>query len=111
MARKDEDEVVGAIGLRIANANRHAEVGYWVGKEWWGNGFASEAGTELVRFAFEVLGLHRVMARHFASNPASGRVMQKIGMKQEGTLRQHFLKWGRFEDIVFYGILAGERQP
>ena len=111
IVRKEDDAVAGAIGLRLVTDNRYAELGYWVGREWWSNGYASESAAELVRFAFETLGLNRVMARHFRSNPASGRVMQKIGMIKEGTLRQHFLKWGRFEDLVCYGILAGDPRP
>jgi len=52
--------------------------------------------------------LNRVHARHFKSNPASGRVMQKVGMKYEGCLRQHFKKWGNYEDSEMYGILREE---
>ena len=52
--------------------------------------------------------LHRVVAEHFASNPASGRVMQKLGLTYEGTLRRHFNKWGEFLDVAVYGILEPE---
>lgn len=104
--RREDGNLVGAIGLRIDGQNERAELGYWIGHVYWGNGYATEAGRELVRFAFDTLGLNRVMARHFTSNEASGRVMQKIGMRREGLLRQHYLKWGEFEDVVIYGILA-----
>ncbi len=57
---------------------------------------------------FEVLELHRVFAEHLVRNPASGRVMQKVGMRHEARLRQHINKWGAFEDIDLYGILADE---
>lgn len=109
MERREDAEVVGAIGLRLDGENELAELGYWVGNDYWGNGYATEAGAELLRFGFDTLRLNRVMARHFGSNPASGRVMQKIGMRKEGTLRQHYRKWGEFEDIIFYGILASDR--
>lgn len=109
IVRKEDDEIVGAIGLRFSRESLWAELGYWVGKEWWSRGYASEAAAELVRYAFDVCRLNRVIARHFASNPASGKVMQNVGMKREGTLRQHFMKWGRLEDVVFYGLLAEER--
>jgi ribosomal-protein-alanine N-acetyltransferase len=59
-----------------------------------------------VRYAFEDLGLHRLYAAHFGSNPASGKVMRKIGMSYEGTLREHHKKWGEYEDRVEYGLLA-----
>lgn len=58
--------------------------------------------------AFGTVGLHRVYATHFTRNPASGRVMQKLGMRYEGLLRQHVRKWGVFEDLVLYGIVAAE---
>jgi hypothetical protein len=62
----------------------------------------------MVRYGFEILGLHRLHSNHFGSSPASGRVMQKIGMIREGTRRDHYKKWGEYEDRVEYGLLAGE---
>lgn len=53
----------------------------------------------------------RVYARYLARNPASGRVMQKLHMQYEGTLRQHTKKWEQYEDYVFYGLLKNEWQP
>jgi len=106
MVRKEDRQLVGAIGLTIDRDHLKAELGYWVGRPWWGLGFATEAGRTLVGYGFTGLGLNRIMARHFASNPASGRVMEKIGMSREGVMRQHYLKWGTFEDVVFYGMLA-----
>jgi RimJ/RimL family protein N-acetyltransferase len=100
--------LLGAIGLRCDMEHSRAELGYWLGHPYWGNGYTTEAAAEMLRYAFAVLGLRRVLARHFAINPASGRVMQKIGMTQEGIMRQHFVKWGQPVDVVFYGILADE---
>jgi RimJ/RimL family protein N-acetyltransferase len=111
MEHREQARLVGAVGITIELEQRRGELGYWVGKPWWGNGYATEAARALVGFAFERLGLERVFAHHFASNPASGRVMQKIGMRQEGVLRRHVIKWGRFENIVVYGILAEEFTP
>ena len=82
----------------------------------WATGSACHIGARVIApkrprkccaMHFEDLGLHRMLARHFKRNPASGRVMQKIGMTQEGCMREHFLKWGQYEDIVFYGIASG----
>jgi len=99
-------ELVGAVGLSdLNNRHRHAELGYWVGVPYWGRGYCTEAARRLVRFAFDDLGLHRVIAHHFTRNPASGRVLAKVGMTHEGTLRQHTLKWGVFEDREAWGIL------
>jgi len=64
-----------------------------------------------VRFAFESLDLHRVMGHHLTRNPASGRVMQKIGMTHEGTLRKHVYKLDVFEDVECYGMLREEFPP
>jgi ribosomal-protein-alanine N-acetyltransferase len=109
--RRSDCSLMGAIGLTIDRDNSLAEIGYWIGAPYRGEGYATEAARELVRFAFDTLKLNRVIARHFGSNDASGRVMQKIGMKLEGTLRQQLRKWDVLEDIVVYGILASDRTP
>ena len=71
-------------------------------------GYATEAAQAVLEYGFRKLGLHRVQARHFTKNPASGRVMQKIGMTYEGTLRQSIYRFGRFEDAALYSILRHE---
>lgn len=108
----DTGHLIGNIGLHIAPAaqNARAEIGYWVGVPYWGKGFATEAAHAVLDFAFSRKELRRVAARHFANNPASGRVMKKLGMSYEGLLRQHECKWGEFLDVVCYGILATEWQ-
>jgi len=54
------------------------------------------------------MNLHRVTAYHLARNPASGRVMQKLGMIQEGLLRDHTYRWGKHEDLIAYGLLSSD---
>lgn len=103
-------ELVGAMGLAISPQHLRAGLGYWIGREYWNRGYCTEAARELVQFGFEQLGLQRITGEHLRRNPASGRVMRKIGMRHEGTLRQHVQKWDRLEDIEFYGILKGEMQ-
>jgi [ribosomal protein S5]-alanine N-acetyltransferase len=103
----DDGELVGCMGLRVKD-HGIAEIGYWVGMPFWGRGYATEAGRAVLRYGFQECGLQRIFAGHFARNPASGRVLQKIGMTYEGTLRRHELKWGEYQDLVFYGILAEE---
>ncbi|MEK7952135.1 GNAT family N-acetyltransferase [Luteolibacter soli] len=71
---------VGAIGLRALDEPGVGSAGYWFSPVVWGRGFATEALRELLRFGFEVAGLHRIEARHVIENPASGRVMEKAGM-------------------------------
>ena len=91
--------------------NEKAGLHYWFGVPYWGYGYATEAARELVRHAFQDLGLGRVYADHVARNPASGRVLQKVGMSYEGCLRRDFKKWDRFEDLVLYGMLVEEWGP
>lgn len=62
------------------------ELGYWIGEPYWGNGFAAEAGEAVKSHCFGRLGLRAVLARHFVGNPASGRVMQKLGMRRIGRI-------------------------
>jgi ribosomal-protein-alanine N-acetyltransferase len=103
-----DGRLVAAVGLEMAPPHRRAELGYWVAREDWNRGYASEAAAAVVQFGFRVLRLNRVSAHHYSRNPASGKVLQKIGMRWEGRQRQHVLKWGVFEDIEMYGILAAE---
>ena len=84
------------------------QLGYWIGKPYWNRGYCTEAARAVIKYGFEVLGLNRIYARHFTRNPASGRIMQKIGMKHEGTARQAVKKWDKFEDIEYYGILKSD---
>ena len=99
---------IGGIGMRIEEQHRHAELGYWLGVDYWGQGYATEAGREMIRYGFEQLDLHRIFATHFAHNPASGNVLRKLGMRHEGCQREHLLKWGQFVDSEIYGLLRHE---
>ncbi len=101
-------ELIGAIGLELALSHRRAEIGYWIGRPFWGQGYATEAASAVTRYAFEELDLNRIHAGHFPRNPASGRVLEKIGMRPEGCRRQHVLKWDRFEDLIEYAVLREE---
>jgi [ribosomal protein S5]-alanine N-acetyltransferase len=106
---REDHVLIGAISfMDIRPEHGRAEIGYWIGKPYWGRGYATEAAAAMLDYAFGPLGLNRVMARHFHVNPASGRVMRKIGMRHEGCLRQHFHKWGEVMDEVLYGILRSE---
>lgn len=102
------DGLIGSIGLSLYLDHARGEMGYWIGKPYWGRGYVTEAATEILRVGFEVLGLHRIHAHHMTGNPASGTVLRKLGMRHEGTLHHHTLKWGEFHDIECYGLLADE---
>ena len=103
----DDGQVAGAMGL-VLKGDGIAEIGYWIGVPFWGRGYASEAALEVMRYGFEELGLHRIFAQHFTRNPASGRVLQKIGMVYEGLLRHHLKKWDEYVDVTCYGALREE---
>lgn len=109
IANQQDNNLIGAIGLSsIDHEHEVAEIGYWIAKPFWNQGYCTEAGRAVLKFGFEELGLNRIHARHFKRNPSSGKVMQKMGMILEGCFRQHYKKWGNFEDIVLYGILKHE---
>lgn len=100
--------LAGAISLMIKREHRRAELGYWIALDRWGRGYATESSQRIIDFGFEVLGLHRIEARHFLRNPASGRVMLKLGMRKEGVERDWAIKWDRFETLALYSILEPE---
>ena len=101
---------IGGIGLRVDDQHKNAELGYWLGVPYWGQDYATEASRRMLRFGFEDLQLHRIYASHFSHNPASGRILRKLGMRYEGCQREHLLKWDRFVDSELYGILRREWQ-
>jgi [ribosomal protein S5]-alanine N-acetyltransferase len=103
---KATQQFIGSVGLReIDQEHSQAEMGFWVAVEAWGKGYATEASSAVLRFGFIELQLNRVYAHHMVRNPASGRVLEKIGMKREGLLRQRVRKWTVFEDVILLAIL------
>jgi len=109
ITRHTDGVLLGAVSLMEVSArHRQAELGYWLGVPFWNQGYMTEAAAELIGYGFSELGLHKITAAHFARNPASGRVMQKIGMVCEGVQRQHACKNGVFEDHAIYGLLRDD---
>jgi RimJ/RimL family protein N-acetyltransferase len=106
---KETHALVGAVSLvAISHQDSRAEMGYWIGECYWGKGYCTEAARVLLDHAFGHLALNRVCARYLKRNGASGRVLEKIGMREEGCLRQENKKWDTFEDVVVCGILRSE---
>ena len=105
---KSTGTILGAMALTNNQKWKNGEIGYWVGEEYWGNGYASEAAKAILEFAFTEKSYHKVFARCFPSNIASARVIEKIGMKKEGVLRDHIIKEDQYLDLVYYGILKNE---
>ena len=77
--RADEGMLIGAIALRPV-ANEHENIGYWIGREYWGFGYATAATRAMVALAFSCLDCQQITASHLTRNPASGRVMEKCGL-------------------------------
>ena len=108
---RETQKLIGAISLmNIKKDHSRAEMGYWIAKEHWNWGYATEAAEAMVNFGFNELNLHKIYATYFRRNPASGKVLEKIGMHQEGVLRSHIQKWGRYEDLVICGLIKEKNQ-
>lgn len=75
--------LIGAVGY-VMNDDASAEIGYWIGRPWWGQGFATEAASALVRYCFTTAGFKRLTCCHFVDNPASERVIRKLGFRPNG---------------------------
>ena len=104
IAERATDDLIGGIGFSLQEGGLIAEIGFWVGKPYWNQGFCTEAAREIVRYCFEDLGVNRVHAGHFAGNGASGRVQEKIGMRREGWQRWGVSRFGEMKDLVLYGM-------
>jgi RimJ/RimL family protein N-acetyltransferase len=99
-------ELIGAVGLVVDKVNNRGELGYWIGVQQWNRGYATEAAQAMVLYGFETLKLHRILGCHFAQNPASGRVLQKVGLTMEGTMVDHVVKDGDYKTVIVYGAIA-----
>ena len=77
-------------GLFRRRPDRDWEIGYWIGKPWWGKGFATELGRGLVDFAAQEFGAGQIIAGHYDDNPASGRVLEKLGFAYTGDAHTEF---------------------
>lgn len=104
--------VIGTIGFMwYSEANRSAEIGYSLSRSQWNRGLATEALRAVIHSSFGMLPLNRLEAQHDLRNPASGRVMEKCGMKQEGVLRQRIRNKGEWADVALYSILRSDLEP
>jgi RimJ/RimL family protein N-acetyltransferase len=105
----ETDEVIGDVGIWSSATDRlQADIGYVFNPRFHGQGYATEAVTELLRIGFQEAGLHRITANADARNAASIRVMEKIGMRREAHFVQGSFEKGEWVDEVEYGILAAE---
>ena len=103
----DERELIGGIGLEMGeDIHRHsAEIGYWLGEPFWGQGIATRAVLAMTRFGFERFGLTRIFATVMETNPSSAAVLEKAGYSFEGRLCRSVIKDGRILDELMYAIV------
>lgn len=107
--KENKNEIIGCIALMGTNSPaKKAELGYWIERKMWNNGYATEAARAMIEFGFNKLNLNSIYARFFDINPASGKVMEKCNMKYAGTLRQHEYRFNNFYNIKFYEILKSD---
>ena len=108
--RVDNGAFLGWCGLTEWNADyRSASLGYCLVEAAWGHGYATEAAGALLQWAFDTLDLNRVQAEADTRNVASARVLEKLGFRLEGTLREDCIVNGDVSDSWVYGLLRAER--
>ena len=104
---KESGEYIGNIGIvNISSAHNRGDITYFINPELWGQGFATEGGRAMLKLAFESLRLNRLAGCCMSCNGASRRVMEKLGLKYEGTARSELLKDGIYYDIDRLGMLS-----
>jgi ribosomal-protein-alanine N-acetyltransferase len=96
--------VIGEIVLYDFRLGRQADIGYRINKDYWGKGYAPEAGQAMVKAAFEAMELTRLQIRCFTNNPGSVRVAEKLGFTQEGMIKQGAIV-NVMTDYYIYGLL------
>ena len=107
---KDIDQPIGSISVVDLKENINAvHIGYCIGRKWWHQGITSEALSALIDFFFDKVGVDRIESRHDPRNVNSGKVMQKCGMKYEGTMRNADVNNQGICDCSYYAILKSDR--
>ena len=106
---RESGKMIGTCGFtRFDLPNNSAEIGYVLNPEYHGKGYATEAAKIVMRFGFEELGLHRIEAKHMIGNDASHRVMEKLGMREEGTFKDSYYVRREYRTVTVCAILENE---
>lgn len=107
---KSNGELIGKCMLfDYVKESKRAEIGFGIGRNYWGQGFAPEAGQALLDYGFDVLGLRRVEAEIDPDNVSSGKTLERLGFIKEGLLRQRWEINGIVSDSALYGMLSSDR--
>ncbi|WP_223701624.1 GNAT family N-acetyltransferase [Sutcliffiella deserti] len=104
---KASGELIGEIDLYdFDSLTDNCEVSYSIGYSWWNRGYGTEALRAVVEFGFTYMNIHKISAAHNTDNPASGKIMRKVGMVQEGIIRHMLRNYkNQYKDCAVYGIL------
>lgn len=103
------NEMIGSTGITITSeCDLKGELGYKIGSNWWNQGYSSEAAGAVIDYMFRNTDIERIGAFSSVENPASSKVMEKIGMHHEGSLRHYYKVGGKFHDCDLYGIIRKE---
>ena len=103
---KSDQSLIGGCGIRIKNdTNRDGDLGFTIHSNYWGKGLGTEVANSLISFGFDNLKLHRIWVTCNVKNLASARVLEKSGMKLEGTLRKNLWQRTDWRDSFLYAIL------
>lgn len=106
---KETGELIGGVGYHNrAPGHQRAELGYLIGKRYWGRGYATEMARCAVRHGFEDLKFTRIYAGVLSGNAASVRVLEKLGLRREGLQRRHINRFGTWHDLELFGLLREE---
>ena len=109
IALRSDDQLIGSLTLfNLDFTHRRAEIGYALGREYWGKGYMNEALMAVLKHAFEVLELHRIEADIDPRNTASIKTVERLGFQREGYLRERWQVNGEIQDAFFYGLLKQE---
>lgn len=101
----ESEKLIGILSLTIDRFHHKAEMGYWIGRDFWGQGLATEAVRAAIEYAFNDLQLHRLELTIHVRNKASQNVAKKLGFQLEGCFRESHFKDGSYWDVNFYGLL------
>jgi RimJ/RimL family protein N-acetyltransferase len=105
--RRTDGQMIGTCTLhKLFAQNRRAELGYLLGRAYWGQGYMHEALQALVDHAFQAMQLHRLEADIDPRNAASARSLERLGFVREGLLRERWIVGGEISDSALYGLLA-----
>lgn len=108
---KETHEIIGSIGaVNVREKDLNVEIGYCYGKKYWNKGYGSEALKKIIEFFIKECGCHLVEAMYMSDNPASGKVMEKVGMTKETSLRDRIVnkETDKLNDLIVYSITKNE---